>query len=255
MTLDGARPDGAPCCVVSTRGDGRIYKRKGSSRYWIQYSVRRRQYREPGGKTPAEAKGKLRQRLREAGSERFTGPAAERVTVDQLADALLVLMKNQGHASVDKIRCHPKPVRAFFAGRPAIDVTTAALERYQRERLDAEKAPATVNREVHALRWAFNVAARQTPPLFPKHFVPYFPSLPVDNGRSGFFERAEIEALLQHVVDDGIRDFIAWAFRAGMRKGEIARLTWDMLDRSGTPWVLRISAAITKNRTGRRLGL
>jgi hypothetical protein len=22
----------------------------------------------------------------------------------------------------------------------------------------------------------------------------------------------------------------AWAFRAGMRKGEIARLTWDMLD-------------------------
>src|SRR5438093_12628941 len=29
----------------------------------------------------------------------------------------------------------------------------------------------------------------------------------------------------------------------------------DMLDRSGTPWVLRIPAAITKNRTGRTLGL
>ena len=40
-----------------------------------------------------------------------------------------------------------------------------------------------------------------------------------------------------------------------MRKGEIARLTWNMLDRSGTPWVLRIPAAITKNRTGRTLGL
>ena len=40
-----------------------------------------------------------------------------------------------------------------------------------------------------------------------------------------------------------------------MRKGEIARLTWDMLDRSGSPWVLRIPAAITKNRTGRTLGL
>ena len=55
--------------------------------------------------------------------------------------------------------------------------------------------------------------------------------------------------------DDGIRDFIAWGFRTGMRKGEIARLTWDMLDRSGSPWVLRIPAAITKNRTGRTLGL
>lgn len=40
-----------------------------------------------------------------------------------------------------------------------------------------------------------------------------------------------------------------------MRKGEVARLTWDMLDRSGSPWVLRIPAAITKNRTGRTLGL
>ena len=89
----------------------------------------------------------------------------------------------------------------------------------------------------------------------PKHLVPYFPSLPVDNVRSGFFERGEVEALLQHVADEGIRDFIAWAFRTGMRKGEIGRLTWDMLDRTGTPWVLRIPAAITKNRTGRTLGL
>lgn len=73
--------------------------------------------------------------------------------------------------------------------------------------------------------------------------------------RSGFFERAEVEALLQHVSDDGLRDFIAWGFRTGMRKGEIARLTWDMLDRSGQPWVLRIPGAITKNRSGRTLGL
>ncbi len=255
MTLDGLHAEGAPSGLVDSRGDGRIYKRKGSSRYWIQYSIRGAQYREPGGKTPAAARKKLRQRLREAGTERFGGPTAERVTVDQLADALLVHMKNQGRASVDKIRCHLKPVRVFFAGRPAMDVTTAALERYQRERLDAGKAPATVNREVHALRRAFNVAARQTPPLFPKPFVPYFPSLPVDNVRSGFFERAEVEALLQQISDDGIRDFVAWGFRTGMRKGEIARLTWDMLDRSGTPWVLRIPAAITKNRTGRTLGL
>jgi hypothetical protein len=58
---------------------------------------------------------------------------------------------------------------AFFGHRPAIDVTTASLERYQRERLDKGKAPATVNHEVHALRRAFNVAARRTPPLFPKY--------------------------------------------------------------------------------------
>ena len=106
-------------------------------------------------------------------------------------------------------RSHLKPLRAFFARHPAIDVAAASLERYQRDRLDKAKAPATVNREVHALRRAFNVAARQTPALFSRPLVPYFPSLPVDNVRSGFFERAEVDALLQHVADDGIRNFIA----------------------------------------------
>ena len=254
MSLDGDPPEGARFSAMS-RGDGRIYRRRGSTRYWIQYSVRGQQYREPGGKTPAAARKKLQQRLREAGTERFTGPSAERATVDQLADALLVHMTNQGRASADKIRSHLKPVRVFFAKRPAMDVTTAALERYQRERLDAGMAPATVNREVHALRRAFNVGARQTPPLFPKYLIPYFPSLPVDNVRTGFFERAEVEALLANVTDDGLRDFIEWGFRTGMRKGEISRLTWDMLERAGSPWVLRIPGSITKNRTGRALGL
>jgi integrase len=57
----------------------------------------------------------------------------------------------------------------------------------------------------------------------------------VDDVRSGFFARAEVDALLAHVADDGIRDLTEWGFRTGMRKGEIGRLTWDMLDRSGTP--------------------
>jgi integrase len=254
MSLDGQPSEGAPFHGMG-RGDGRVYRRKGSTLYWIQYSVRGRQYREPGGRSEAAAGKKLKQRLREAGTASFAGPAAEHVTVDQLADALLVHMKNQGRASADKIRSHLKPVRAFFARHRAIEVTTAALERYQRGRLDEEMAPATVNREVHALRRAFNVGARQTPPLFPKHLVPYFPSLPVDNVRTGFFERSEVEALLAQVSDKGIRDFIEWGFRTGMRKGEISRLTWDMLERSGSPWVLRIPAAITKNRTGRALGL
>jgi hypothetical protein len=100
-----------------------------------------------------------------------------------------------------------------------------------------------------------STSAQQTPPIFPKHLVPHFPSLPVDNVRTGFFERAEVEALMRHVTDDGIRDFIEWAFRSAMRKGEIARLTWDMLDRSGSPWILRIPGSITRNRTGRTLGL
>jgi integrase len=254
MMLDSTPSASAPSPVVSY-GDGKIYRRAGSSRFWITYSVRGRRYREPGGRTETEARKKLLRRVREAGTERFAGPAAERVTVEALADALLVHMKNQGRASADKVRSHLKPVRAFFLGRRALEVTTAAMERYQRERLDAKMAPATVNREVHALRRAFNVAAQQTPPLFPRYLVPYFPTLPVENVRTGFFDRAEVEALLACIEDEGIRDFIEWAFRTGMRKGEIRRLTWEMLDRTGSPWVLRVPGPITKNRSPRALGL
>jgi integrase len=52
-----------------------------------------------------------------------------------------------------------------------------------------------------------------------------------------------------------VRDFIEWGFRTGMRKGEIAKMTWDMLDRGGSPWVLHLPGSITKNKRGRALGL
>jgi integrase len=81
--------------------------------------------------------------------------------------------------------------------------------------------------------------------------VPDVELLRLDNIRQGFFERAEIEALLQRIPDRDLHDFI----RTGQRKGEIAKLTWDMLDRSGSVWVLRLPGAIAKNKTGRSLGL
>jgi integrase len=238
-----------------SRGDGRVFRRKGSARWWIQYSVRGQQFREPAGKTQADAKKRLKQRQREAFGERFAGPDVERVTVAQLADALVIHQTNKGRASAKKTASHLKPVRARFGLWRAMDVTTTSVERYQRDRLDAGKARATVNREIEALRRAYNVAARQTPPTFPKHLVPHFPTLSLDNVRVGFFDRADVQALLKQVEDAGIRDMIEWAFRTGMRKGEITKLTWDMLDRTGTPWVLHLSAALEKNRTRRLLGI
>jgi len=74
--------------------------------------------------------------------------------------------------------------------------------------------------------------------------------LTVHNTRTGFFTVAEVKAL----AEPDVCDFISWGFRTGMRRGEIAKLTWDMLDRSGEPWVLRIPGTITKNATGRSFG-
>jgi hypothetical protein len=96
-----------------------------------------------------------------------------------------------------------------------------------------------VNRELEGLRQAFNHAAKLTPPLFPRHRVPGFPMLPVDNVRQGFFEVADIVAVLKAVPDPDMR-LHRMGLSRRMRKGELTRLTWEMLNRSGSTWTLRI---------------
>jgi len=119
-------------------------------------------------------------------------PAAERVTVDQLADALLVHMENQGRASVDKIRCHLKPVRAFFAGPPGYGRDDRRARALPTRAARREEAPATVNREVQPCD-GLNVAAAADSPVFRSTLSRTFHRSPVDNVRSGFFERAEVK--------------------------------------------------------------
>ena len=241
--------------TASDRGDGRVFKRKGSSRWWIQFNVHGRQIRESGGRTPEEARKKLKRRLREAARDDFAGPSAERVLIGSLLDELLLDLQHRGRRSWPKVESHLKTIRAFFGDRRAVTLTSTDIERYKKARRAEGKQNATINRELEALNQAYRHASRQTPPLFPPGRLPYIALLPVDNVRQGFFTVAEVTALLRHIPDPDICDFIEWAFRTGMRKSEIAGLTWDMLDRTGNLGVLRPQAAITKNRRGRSIGL
>lgn len=236
------------------RGDGWAYYRADCGKWWFGYFVRGQEKREPGGRTEADAVRKLRARLKEIAAESYVGPAADRIEVSVLLDDLLLHLKNQGKTYGGKLRHHLKPVRAFFMGRVG-DVTTAALERYQAERRAAGKAPATINRELEGLRRAFTYAASLNPPRLPKWMIPTIPMLPMDNVRVGFFDWSEITAMLNATADQDVRDVIEWGFRTGMRKGELSRLTWEMLDRSGALWTLNIPGPLTKNRKPRSLPL
>jgi len=108
-----------------------------------------------------------------------------------------------------------------------------------------------VNRELEGLRRAYSWGAKQQPPLVADVLsIPFFPE---DNARQGFFERADFEALLAHVEDADLRDFIEWGFWTGMRAGQIRKLTWAMLDRE--TWTLRLHASAAKTAKGRVLVL
>jgi integrase len=142
-------------------------------------------------------------------------------------------------------------VREFFGNTRAIAVTTAQVERYKSKRLAAGKAKATINRETEALRRAFSWGADQAPPLVSQ--VPTIHRFPEDNARQGFLPRADFDALLAHVANADIRDFIEWGYWTGMRKGEAAKLTWEMFDRE--TWTLRLHQSAAKTGKGRVLVL
>ena len=177
----------------------------------------------------------------------------ERITVGEILDAVEQRAEWKKLRSLRKIRSHAKAVRKTFAFTRAVDVSTGDIEQYIKERKDTGRAEATINRELEILRCAYRLAVKGK--LISAARVPDIELLRLDNIRQGFFERAEIEALLQRIPDRDLHDFIEWGFRTGQRKGEIAKLTWDMLDRTFPVWVLRLPGAIAKNKTGRSLGL
>jgi integrase len=90
--------------------------------------------------------------------------------------------------------------------------------------------------------------------------------LTLHNARQGFLPRADFEAILpllgrnvplkegkRFEPDHDLQDYVEWAWRTAMRKGEVAKLTWRMLDQE--TWTLRLHASGEKARKGRSLAL
>lgn len=226
------------------RGDGRVFQR--GKRWWIAYYARGQEHRESAGRTEREARRHLKARLKEIYGGRFVGLQEERIVVEELLDDLLASFEMRGIQSLRSVRSHLKPVREWFRDVRARDLTTAAVERFMRDRIAADKAPATVNREVQLLKQALNLARKQERLTR----VPYIPLLREDNARQGFFERDELEAVVAYLADP-IDDITRFAYLSGWRKGEILSLRWEAVDRVGR----EVSLTTSKNGQGRLLPL
>ncbi|MEK6709125.1 MAG: site-specific integrase [Nitrospinota bacterium] len=238
------------------RGDGRVFRR--GAKWWISYYAPKDgksvEHREPGGKTEPEARRLLKARLREiavhkTGLRPFQGPRQERLTVDDLLQTLERDYEVRGKKSIRQLRSHNRHVRAFFTMDRALAVSMNRLRDYIAHRQGEKAAPATINREIEGLQRAFALAVEAgTLALAPR-----FPSFSERNARQGFFERGEFEAVLGHLGDEDLRDFLRWFYFTGMRPGEIRALTWADLDRE--TWTLRLHARDAKTGQGRALAL
>ncbi|MDQ5872364.1 MAG: hypothetical protein M3547_09205, partial [Acidobacteriota bacterium] len=105
----------------------------------------------------------------------------------------------------------------------------------------------TIDKELEKLGQAYSLAIED-------QRVAYKPPIPKlvkmhANARQGFVEFATFNALLEHVPDPDIRDFLAWFCYIGMRPKEIQSLTWEAFDRE--TWSLRLAAKDAKTGRGR----
>jgi integrase len=238
--MSGTRP---PNERRPIRGMGRIFSR--GAVYWIAYYFNGKEIRESScSQNESEARRLLKKRLKEIHGSRYVGPQEEKLTVEDLLVALITHLETKGAKTVDRLKSHLKPLRQFFSLTRAVNVTTADVERYISERLKAQKARATVNRETGALKQAFNLARRQARLTR----VPYIPMLREDNARQGFFEHGDFENVVAKLPEP-INDIARFGYLSGWRRGEIVTLTWDAVDRAAREVRLRTS----KNGEGRLL--
>lgn len=223
---------------------GMVYKRKRT--WWIKYYV--------NGKAQYESSHSIKKTVAQKFLARREGPIAEgkvpffrfdKVTFKELADDLLREYRVNGK-KVKRVELSARHLLGYFGFFRAVQVTTQAIRDYTDRRVGEGAAPATVNRELAALKRMFNLGARSTPVRVER--VPYVPMLKEDNVRKGFFEHEEY-LVVREAISEHLKDLVMFGYKTGWRVSEITGLTWGQVDlKEG---IVRLEVGETKNDEGR----
>lgn len=244
------------------RGQGRIFRR--GKVYWIAYYHRGKEKRESSGsERETDAARLLRDRLRTAGTTAFTDPKVERVTFDELAEAYLRDYRINGKRSLRDAERSVRQLTTMFGGMRACDMDADRIEAYKDARLadrgptSAPIQPATVNRELAALRRMFSLACKTRRGF--RH-RPHIALLAENNTREGFAEPALFEAIVRDLRerDADVADVAEFAYGAAWRRGEVLTLKWSDVEWRGADHgaaVIRLRRAHSKNKQARVLPL
>lgn len=125
----------------------------------------------------------------------------------------------------------------------AIDITTDRARAYQRKRLEQGAAPATINREVAALRRMLSLAYAAGK----LSRVPKLEMLTENNVRESFLEHNSFMTLLSNLPEP-VNDLVEFEYLSGWRQGAAKKLEWKDLDPRSRIAYLRIGNS--KNKEG-----
>jgi integrase len=193
----------------------------------------------------------LRERLRTAGTPTFVPPQAQRVRFEDLMDLMRSDHARKGNRS--RLEHRLTHLAAVFAGDAALAITTDRIDRYADTRVADGAKPATVNRELAALRHALRVTVRKQ--LLPA--MPVVTLLPEDNVREGFIDPPEFARLLAALRDRdaaAVADAAEFAYLTCLRRGNALGALWRWFtlttDANGAVvgGGVRLPGAVTKNK-------
>lgn len=243
------------------RGTGSLFQYKGCGIWYMKFYRNGKPVRESSGTDKLKKAEKiLQQKLAEVATNTFVEPADRKLTVDALYSALLDDYKNNSMASLIGAQQRwqwpakegeelppPGRLKTFFSGIRALAVTTDMLNRYVALCREQGLSNGTINRDLAALRRAFNLAYKAGK----IQKVPCFPHLKESAPRSGFVEEAAYTKLASKARELWLRALLATAYSFGFRKGELLQLRVrqvDFLNRT-----IRLNAGETKSGDGRTI--
>ena len=233
------------------RGDGRVFQRQ--SIWWIAYYDQGKERRESSGsRQRKEAVRLLRQRVGEIAAGATHAAIRKRarsrkLTMEDLFDLAERHYLLGNHTSPANL-VYLRMLRRRFGSYTVKACDALVISHYMAERHRTGRTPETINREMAVLRTAFRLAREHD--LYPR--TPFIKRLPQLGVRNEYFTRAEIDMLLP-CLPEYLRDPVLFGFLTGWRKGEIAGLQWNNVDRSGE--VIRLDPTQNKGRDVRVLPL
>src|SRR5437899_5328958 len=237
---------------------GTLYKR--GAVWWIKYYQNGRGMRESSHSTK-EGDARRLLKLREGDIEHGlpVDPKLNRIRFEEAAKDLKTEYAVNGRRSADelerRIRLHLAP---HFGGRRLATITTADVNTFilkrrtdvivfgeGEDRKERKVSNGEINRELTTLKRIFNLA-RQNGKLIQ---VPHIPMLKERNVRTGFFERQQLERVLD-LLPPAVRPAVQFAYITGWRiPSEVLPLQWRHVDFEAR--VVRLDPHTTKNDEGR----
>lgn len=195
--------------------------------WWVKYYRNGRPMRESSGSTKESDATQLL-KIREGGIAHglSVNPELNRIRFDEAAEDLKTEYAVNGRRSADelerRIRLHLLP---HFGGRRLATVTTADVNTFilkrrsdvivfgaGEDRTERKVSNGEINRELTTLKRIFNLARRNGKPIQ----VPHIPMLKKRSVRTGFFEREQLERVLD-LLPPAVRPAVQFSHITGWR--------------------------------------